>query len=315
MKKVSIIIAVYNSSNYLKKCLDSLTSQTLTDIEIITVNDGSTDNSKEIIEEYAIKDSRIKLLNKKNGGQSSARNLGLSKAIGEYVTFIDSDDYVSPKLCELSYQSAKENNSDIVIYDYYITNGENKKSVKFTCENKLDVTYKEYLFADVCPWNKLYRREFLLENDFKFPEKIIYEDYASTPTLIKYHPHISYLDRNLVYYVQSNTSTMRGKEYKTKYEDIFVASNILYNSLKDSEYQAELEYLITNHLLYYGSLNFYKYEKYELIDNISDFIKKKFPNWKKNKYLKNKNFKDKLLMLLFYKKKYNIIKLCQKIKR
>ena len=95
MNKVSVIIPVYNTSKYLDKCIDSLVNQTLDDIEFIMVNDGSTDNSKEIIEKWVKKDKRIKLYNKENGGQASARNLGLTKAEGEYIAFLDSDDYIS----------------------------------------------------------------------------------------------------------------------------------------------------------------------------------------------------------------------------
>ena len=113
--KVSIIVPVYNVEKYIKKCLDSLVHQTLSDIEIIVVNDGSPDNSELIINQYLKKYSNIKYFKKENGGQGSARNFGLSKAIGKYIMFVDSDDYVDITMAEKMYNSAIANNSDMVI--------------------------------------------------------------------------------------------------------------------------------------------------------------------------------------------------------
>lgn len=314
MTKISIIVPVYNSEKYLKKCLNSLINQTLKDIEIIIVNDGSTDKGKQIILEYAKKDSRIKNYDKQNGGQASARNLGLSKALGEYVMFIDSDDYVELDICEKLYNTIT-NGYDIVCTDYYIT--ENGKDTYHKINNSFskELSPKEYILNTVSPCNKIYKTKFLIDNNFSFPEGIIYEDYASIPTLGKYNPKTFYLKEALLHYVHHNNSTMRTNEYKKKYEDIFFASNYLYDNLVNQNFNDELEYLLIYHLLYLGSLNFYKYQKYDQIDKISNFMKEKFPKWGKNKYLKTFTFKEKVLMKLFYYKKYSIIKLCQKIKR
>ena len=116
MVKISVIIPVYNVEKYLKECLDSVINQTLKDIEIICVNDGSTDNSLNILENYAKKDNRIIVISQKNKGLSGARNTGLKYCSGEYVSFIDSDDYVSKDLFELTYNNAISNNSDLVIF-------------------------------------------------------------------------------------------------------------------------------------------------------------------------------------------------------
>ena len=115
MIKVSVIVPVYNTSEYLDKCITSLINQTLKDIEIIIVNDGSIDDSQKKIELWQKKDKRIKLYNKENGGQASARNLGLSVANGEYIAFLDSDDYVADEMYYLLYQEAKNNDFDIVL--------------------------------------------------------------------------------------------------------------------------------------------------------------------------------------------------------
>ena len=314
MIKVSIIVPFYNSKKYLKRCLDSLVKQSLNDVEIIFVNDGSTDGSEKIVYDYFNKDNRIKLFNKKNGGQASARNFGLSKAHGDYIIFIDSDDYVEENLCEELYNSVK-NGYDIVISDYYIVSDNVKSYHKISKCVEGEISLKEYLLTAVCPWNKIYKRDFLIENSFVFPEGIIYEDYASIPTLVNYNPKVYYLPKAFVNYIHTEVSTMRSDEYKEKYENIFIATGFLYEHLYKGKYIEELEYLISYHFLYLGSLNFYRFEKFDQLDKISDFMKKKFPKYYKNKYVKKMGVKEKVLMRLFYQKRYNVIKFIQKIKR
>lgn len=313
MSKVSIIVPVYNSEKYLKKCLESLINQTFKDIEIIIVNDGSTDNSVNIVNEYLC-DSRIKFFSKENGGQASARNLGLQKATGDYVMFVDSDDYVELDMCEKLCKIISEG-YNIVCCDYFITT--NKDQYKKILGDKTSgkITINDYLFCGAGPCNKIYATNFLNKIKFTFPEGIIYEDLAVIPGLAKYNPKVYYLNAAFFHYVHHDNSTMRVKEYKNKYEDIFKASQILYDSLKDTRYTAELEYLMIYHVLYLASLNFYHFDRYDQIDKIADFMKKNFPKWTKNKYLIKNSKKERLLMKLFYHKQYKLIKLGQKIKR
>ena len=120
MAKVSIIIPVYNVESYLRRCLDSVVNQTLKDIEIILVNDGSTDGSLAICEEYAKNDDRIKIITRKNGGLSAARNTGLDNATSEYIGFIDSDDWVDTNFFENLYNTAIEKNCDVAFGDIVI---------------------------------------------------------------------------------------------------------------------------------------------------------------------------------------------------
>ena len=313
MAKVSVIVPFYNSEKYLKRCLDSLVRQTLKDIEIIMVNDGSTDNGPDIVKSY-MSDDRIRIIDKENGGQASARNLGLTVASGDYIIFIDSDDYVESDLCEKLYDAILKG-FDIVVSDYYMVDGNEKKYNKISSCLEGEISLRDYLLTTVCPWNKIYKKSFLLDNNFRFPEGIIYEYYASIPTIVNYNPKVYYLPLAFVNYIHTEVSTMRSDEYKEKYENIFIATNYLYEHLCDSEYQDELEYLISYHFLYLGSLNFYRFDKYEQLDKIADFMKNKFPKWNKNKYVQKMSFKEKVLMRLFYNKKYNVIKFVQKIKR
>ena len=127
--KISVIIPVYNVEKYLKRCLDSVINQTYKNLEIILIDDGSTDKSGNICDEYAAKDKRIIVIHKENGGLSDARNKGLDICTGDYISFIDSDDWIENGFYEYVVNNVKDN--DLLIFDYYITNGKNSKWIKY----------------------------------------------------------------------------------------------------------------------------------------------------------------------------------------
>lgn len=316
MIKVSVIIPVYNVEIYIEKCINSLINQTLKEIEFIFVNDGTKDNSVSIIKKYQKEDKRIKLIEKENGGQASARNLGLKYAKGEYIAFVDSDDYVEENMYELMYNRAKKDELDIVMCNNFLVYKDKKEKIKnnITIEKETMIEPKKYIILSPSPCNKIIKKEYLEKCQFSFPEGIIYEDLASIPLLGLNQPKIIYLNEPLYYYVQSDTSTTRNKEYKKKYEDIFKAIKYLYNNMIDKNYNQELEYLLAYHYLYLGSLNFYKYKKYNNIDKIADDMKKYAPNWHKNKLvLSHFDKKQIIYMKLFYHKKYFLINLYRRI--
>lgn len=188
--KISIIIPVYNVEKYLKKCLESVINQTMTEIEIICVNDGSTDSSPHILKEFAQKDHRIKIINKENGGIASARNRGLEYATGEYIGFVDSDDWIEPHMYEILYNNAKKHDKDMVMCLAHLFDEKNQELLYnnpyFTLEcfnesfddvvfNHQDTT--NFLFKiNVTPWNKIYKTSFLKKNKITFPEGLDFED-------------------------------------------------------------------------------------------------------------------------------------------
>ena len=181
MPKISVIIPVYNVEKYLRQCLDSVVNQTFRDIEIICVNDGSTDGSLAILEEYSSKDNRIVVINQENSGQSAARNNGLRIATGEYIAFLDSDDYMELNLCEIAYQKAKLTDADITMY-FFDTFGEdflNMSAIDIILDDdivsrdkKIDAINENFNVI----WNMLYKRSFLQNNNILFLENVIFED-------------------------------------------------------------------------------------------------------------------------------------------
>ncbi len=315
MYQVSVIVPVYNlEKKGLDKCLNSLVNQTFKNIEIIIVNDGSTDGSQQIIDKYKKTHKNISLYTIKNSGQAVARNLGLSKAKGEYISFIDGDDYIDLNTYEQlnKYMCLHK---DLILFDYKIIDSTNIEYIKaYNPLNKLNVTNREYLISNVVsPCNKLIKKSYLDSLNFKFPERIIYEDYASIPTLVLNNPSIVYVDKAFYNYVHFGNSTTRNKTYQKKYEDLFLATDYLYKKLRNSSFLTELEYIICYHHLYLGSYNFYTFKKFDKINVIADYIKQKFPRWKKNIYIKKLPFKTKFLMNIYYTKRYSILFKFQKI--
>lgn len=237
--KVSIIVPIYNVEKYLKQCLDSIVNQTYKNLEIIIVNDGTKDNSMKIVEEY-LQDNRIKIINKENGGLASARNSGLEKVTGEYISFIDSDDWIELNMYEeLVSQISDE---DILIYRYFSYDDKKKKivgkkKIDFYSQNKLEDKYL-YVELPCCCWNKLYKKEYLEKNNFKFLE-ILYEDVFWNIETIFSTEKIKFIDKRYYYYrvnrddsIMKLTKEIKGKnieEFKKKQENSY---KVIYENIE-----------------------------------------------------------------------------------
>ncbi len=270
MPKLSIIVPVYNVEKYIDKSLNSLVNQTLEDIEIIIVNDGSTDDSKKIIAKY-LKNfpSKIKYFEKINGGLSSARNFGLNFATGEYVAFLDSDDYVEKDMYEEMFNKAKMGNSDMVECDFLweysefvddssidgqcMEDFENYKIIKVKKDKRKNYKNKKDMMRKprVVVWNKLIKRKIIEDYKIRFPEDLIYEDLEFFYKLIPYLNKISYIEKYFVHYVQRQKSLSNVQTDKVG--DIFKILNNIIDYYKANglyeEYKIELNYLYKRILL------------------------------------------------------------------
>ena len=308
--KVSIIVPVYNVEEYLEKCLDSLINQTFKDIEIIIVNDGSPDNSEKIINKYIEKYHNIKYLKKKNGGLSSARNYGIKHAKGEYILFIDSDDYIENNMTELMYNKIINDNSDIVVCEFNYDFG-NKKIRSYSNLDYTSDPKKKYLLTPPMACIRMYKKE--LFNDIKFREGIYYEDLEINPKMVLYAKKISFLDEALYNYVIRDNSIMRTREFNNKLHDIYDVLDYNYKLL-NNDYPNEVEYMYITHLLRTASLRFLDYkEGREELNKIVLIIKDKFPNWNKNKYFRKSNIKIRLICYLAFYKQKTLLKIIKKL--
>lgn len=240
MPKVSVIIPVYNVSKYVCECLDSIINQTLEEIEIICIDDGSTDNTIELIREYTEFDKRIAILKQENQGAGAARNLGLSIAKGEYLSFLDPDDFFEPTMLEQAYQKAIKNDVDIVVFNY-MTYDQNKN--KFSDINHILPTDKEVFSYEDIPnvmfnslhnnaWTKLYKRSFIEKNDIKFQHLFRVNDIFFTNTAAVIADKITFLDKKLVYYRIGMKDNSQSTLYKYPLS-FYEAQLAIRNRLKD----------------------------------------------------------------------------------
>ena len=298
MIKVSIIVPAYNVENYIERCIDSLVNQTLQEIEIILVNDGSQDNSaikaKEFQQKYP---NKIKYYEKPNGGLGDARNFGINYATGEYIAFLDSDDYVEPTMYEEMYEKAKQENADMVECDFWWEYPDKKREdIGSEYSNQKEMLQK----ARVVAWNKLIKTEIYKQHpEARFSVGLRYEDVEGFYKILPYINKVAYVRKPFIHYIQRQGSISNTQNKKN--EEIFdVLENVIdyykKNSLYD-QFQQELEYTYARYLLCSSFLRIIKIKdkktKKELLSKTWENLNSKFPNWKNNKILKNnKNMKN-----------------------
>lgn len=225
--QTSIVIPVYNFQKYFLKLLKYLKQQTNTNIEIICIDDGSTDNSLKILQQYAQKDSRVKILTQKNQGAAAARNLGLSIAKGKYVIFLDSDDYFEPDLIEASVKQAEKFNADMVIFKAEVFDDLTGKTSPLNdrISSLKEYQNKTFCYKDmpedilnsflIAPWNKLYRKSFLDKYGFQFQNVKRTNDLLFTSQTLVMAEKIILLDKVLVHYRTGQTKNLQSGNSKT----------------------------------------------------------------------------------------------------
>lgn len=220
MPKISVIIPVYNTEKYLEKCLDSIINQTYQDFEIVIINDGSIDNSQNIIEKYLDKyQNKIKCINKENGGLSSARNYGIEVARGDYIIFVDSDDYIKKDLFEQLLPYIQKD-IDLVKYKLIKVSEEYKELERVDGPSFDEVTgeegFNKLVFNDVllepaCLY--LYKRDIFIKNNLRFLENTYHEDFGLVPIILLYTNSIVSINFYGYYYLQANNSITRNEDY------------------------------------------------------------------------------------------------------
>lgn len=246
---VSVIVPVYNVEKYLPQCLDNLLRQNFLPFEIICVNDGSTDSCSEILRRYAAKDRRIHLICQNNRGLSAARNAGLKKAKGQYVLFVDSDDFLHPETLSSLYRQIIHCNADICIFGYFPYDDDGVKTANLPAahyrknENST-FTYQQIIgqiFSRVAVWCKLYRLDFIRKHKIEFPEGLVFEDVIFHIKTITSAEKICLLNRPLYYYRTDNTASITHVSAATsQLFDIVEAFDMVYKYLKKEKLLSSL---------------------------------------------------------------------------
>ena len=306
MVKVSVIVPIYNSEKFLKKCLTSLINQTLHDMEFILINDGSTDDSEKIIKSFD--DKRIKYFKRTNHGIGATRNFGIDNAKGKFIGFVDSDDYVSVDMFEKLYNECINKNLDIVVCDHYIEKNNNINKLSFIDFGITSLNDSPNLLLDInlAPWNKLYKRD-LFDDSTYFPVGVKYEDTPWVAKMFSKAKKIGKLNEYLYYYViHDNSQTTIVDE---RVFDIFKITDMLLNDLGNNKYIKDsvddlIIYLITKYTISQRYLKDKK-SRDRFIDFAFDYLNNNIPNFKKSNYFKKRNvFKRFIEKNQFFTKLY-----------
>ncbi len=292
MVKVSVVVPVYNVEKYLERCLETLANQTMKELEIIVVNDGSTDKSQTIIERYELEyPGRVKSFwkEKTSEGPSEARNFGICYCKGEYIGFIDADDYIERDMFEKLYKKAQKENCDIVFCDYVKEYTSKQELVK---ARQYDSPKDMFIGGLAMPWNKLYKREFLERIKLQFPIGLIYEDTEFFCCLVPHIERWGYVEGAFVHYVQRRGSLVNSQENKMAM--IFTVFDHILSYYRErgmyEEYRHEIEYFSVRVLFGSSMERICRFIdpqiRKDLLYRTWDYGMERFPGWKKNKYLR-----------------------------
>lgn len=283
MEKVSIIIPAYNIENYIERCIQSCITQTFKDIEIIVVNDGSTDKTLEKINKFKTKDNRIVVIDKKNEGSMEARKSGWNIARGEYILFVDGDDYIRKDAIEVLYSKAKKKNYDVVCYKFLIQdkngmtkNGRDKHIDRNDKSTLLDLIFQGKINHNMC--FKFLKKDFITNNQIEFPSNFSFgEDLAFVYTFSMYNPSFTIIDDYLYYYCRREGSLDYGINEKTTeiiQALLFVREQLIKNNIYE-KYRKEFEYM--------AYIESYYSRKNYIFNNRDRISKELFNNWRKLK--------------------------------
>ncbi len=318
--KISVIITVYNREKTIARCMESVLNQDFGDYELIVVDDGSTDGTPHITNSYVGAFlSHLRVIRRPNGGVAAARSAGLAAAQGEYVTYLDSDDYMLEGALAKMAAATQDGLFDQVIYDAVSENAEGERTpfppyhdgVRFAPGQ---LTAAELILSNPCPWNRLMRRS-LFATVFgakaPFPDGRWYEDLATIPLLCVATEKAFYLDEPLIAYVQSAGSIMRRKGYDPHYDDIFPVCDRLRRAL-GFKFPKETEYLVWEHLLVTGGKRYLACGRRALMNRCADYMAEHYPDWEKNPIIEAEPAKKKYLAQLICRRRYLTLKLLGK---
>lgn len=306
MSDISIIVPAYNAEKYIKTCLESLVNQTKKELEIIVVNDGSTDKTEKIIKSF--KDDRIKYYKNTNHGIGYTRNFSIDKSNSDYIMFVDSDDYLRNDACELLYDKITNEYLDLVICDFYRvydTKVEEDRLLSFKNTNLKDTPN---LLSDInlSPWNKIYKSSLIKDNNIRFNEELKYEDTPFVATILDKAKLIGKVDECLNYYVIHEVSETTVRDRRCF--DIIQIIDLVRDYYRDKDYVKEsLNQLTVRTLTNYTIQQRVQIDKKvgkEFVSKVFDYLQVNVPDYKDKKYYKDRGIrgiieKNKLLTNIY----------------
>ena len=326
MPEISVVVPVYNVEQYLELCIKSITAQTFSDIEIIIVDDGSTDSSSSICDDFEKKDKRISVIHQENSGLGGARNTGINAATCSYILFVDSDDTINKNLIEVTYQAALENHSDIVRFDILRVDdrGEALGILDSALPKEKPLAFFDnlLLLTDVSACNKLFRRSLFIDNEIFFPKHLWYEDLRTIPKLYCHAKNIYYVDQPPLYYylIREHSITSNRNPDRTVNERIS-AVNSVWEYYRENGLISKVEAVLIWMSIFHGfflpareivhySKNFKEYI-IRLKQNLDKLTAAPF----KNPYINEFSKKENLMFRLFYKERFFMIKTLNRLNK
>lgn len=316
--RFSIIVPVYNVEKYIEKCILSILSQSFQDFELIMVNDGTKDNSAQVAREILYDtNANWHIIDKENGGQGSARNLGIRNAVGEYLIFVDSDDYIASNMLEVIDRAIRDSNAEIICFNSIMVNEKAQVIKKYDMCNSANGIYSilshpAMLLNAPAIWNKACKRDFFIQTGCFFVEGIIYEDTVVSRALMCEAKQVVFLDEYLYYYVQRTSSTMNQKKRQGGHKrimDVLKANEALLQWFKDKDlfekYYFELEAIAFNTVFLYAlnllNMNDKDDERQRIL---ARFIFDNYEKFEQNPYLSDEDKKRIRLLKDFRFDKY-----------
>lgn len=295
--KVSVILPVYNVQQYLEQCLESLVNQTLEDIEIIAINDGSTDNSGDILKRYCAKyPHKLRQVTTENNGLSAARNLGISLAQGEYLICIDSDDFVEPEMLEVLYNQAKENDCDAAICAYQRVYEDGREpypiSLKVTVPYNQPMNYDyEMLRLSPYAWNKMFRREMLINSGIFYPVGMKYEDIGAIYPWLAHAKRITLTDKVLYNYRFGRPNSIMSDRV-ANCQDMLASLKICTELVRERKITVVGEQVLCELNLRHIYFRFRDFRKVKgntrlmlkFVKDAFQYLNAEFPHWRQNAY-------------------------------
>lgn len=303
MKRLSIIVPCYNVEKYIGRCLNSLMAQTTNDFVVLAIDDGSTDDTFKILQDYQKKyPQRIQLFQKENGGIANTRNYGLALVETEYFGFLDSDDYICETMLEEMLDKAQKTQAEVVVCGFEWTYENNQKKNTVTIEGPYSTGKEMMLGLFATLWNKIYKTSFVKKTALTFPDGYRYEDASFLYRLVPHVRHIEFIEKPFINYVQREGSITHTHNEKVK-DMVHVFQDILSYYQKENyykEYKDELEYIFIRFFLgnsFLRTVQIKDAEDRKITLELSwKMLDQNFPEWKKNHYLSTGELKN-----LYYK--------------
>lgn len=316
MKKLNVIVPIYNVEAYLRQCLDSLVNQHYEDMQVICVNDGTEDNSQQIVDEYVrlYPDLFISLI-KENGGLGDARNYGVMHSESEYILFLDSDDfYQADSIADLMLFCEAEK-ADCVLFDYRWYINEEDQAIRHSLAKEMNsISPRAYILSDPSACMKLIKRAAYVQCGIEFPKRLWYEDLATTLAYVKGCQRFAYYPHPLYCYRQRDNSIMNQMDYNPRMMEILDALNLLLERVERCDYKMEFEYVCSYQIVYQMSLRLLKYNKYEELKKCLIFLNQRFPDWMHNVYYQQKPRLFKLYCFMIKHHQFRLAKFLIKMR-